>query len=316
MESLLKNAACAIPKPKRGVDFLFPLGWLSDTKLVGAETLPIKNPNGQYAFRYVTLELTSRQRQVLGEQPNRLWGGVLSPDRRWVLKSFQDSPFELAPQAMTLDGKQKQRWLLDKDKKLIPCAKPLWLSDSKTWVLLAFDNKQIYAVTGKLASTTKAKVIPLGEPSQATGGWGWGIDGIAASHLVANPKDDLIVGVRESRVYSKIELWRYEFRLSQGQRSRREFKVPFPKEEEVEVVAYAPQSQRLALLTTSSKDRSQKSLHTMRLDGSQRACLGTLKTSDRLLNLEWLPSGKKLSFRYDNALWVVPDAPPTQPQII
>lgn len=209
-------------------------------------------------------------------------------------------------------------WLVPKqnNKTLIPCSKPLWLSDSKTWVFLAFDDNQIYAVTGKLASSTKAKVIPLGEPSQATGGWGWGGDGIAASHLIATPKDDLIVGVRESRVYSKIDLWRYEFRLSQGQRSRREFKVPFPKEEEVEVVAYAPQSQRLALLTTSSKDRSQRSLHTMRLDGSQRVCLGTLKTSDHILNLEWLPSGKKLSFHYDNALWVVPDVPPKQPQII
>ena len=80
MDSLLKNATCVIPKPKRGADFLFLLGWLSDTKLVAAESRPIKMLNGQYAFRYVTLELTSRQRQVLGEQPHRLWWGVLSPN--------------------------------------------------------------------------------------------------------------------------------------------------------------------------------------------------------------------------------------------
>jgi hypothetical protein len=318
MDSLLKTATCVIPKPKRGADFLFPLGWLSDTKLAAAETLPIKKLNGQYAFRCVALELTTGQRQQLGEQPRRLRGGVLSHDGKWVLENPLNSPFELTtPQATTLDGKQKQSWLRDKDKKLIPCAKPLWLSDSRTWVFLAFDNKQIYAVTGKLASSTQAKIIPLGEPSQATGGWGWGIDGIAASQLIANPKDDLIIGVRESSVYSKIDLWRYEFRLSQGQRSRREFKIPFPSEDEVDtVVDYSSQSQRLALLTTSSKDWRQKSLHTMRLDGSQRVCLGTLKSNDSHLDLEWLPSGKKLSFRYDNALWVVPDTPPKQPQII
>ncbi len=315
MDSLLKNATRALSQELLNRYVL--LGWATDRKLLAQEWRFTEGTTGANPFfRSVSIELPSEKITTIEVVNQRHRRGILSPDKIWLLEHSNDSPRDVW--AFSINDFSPHLWLVPKlnNKTLIPCSKSLWLSDSKTWVFLAFDNKQIYAVTGKLASSTKAKVIPLGEPSEATGGWGSQIHVIGASHLVANPKDDLIVGVRESRVYSKIDLWRYEFRLSQGQRSRRECKVPFPKEEEVETVAYAPQSQRLALLTTSSKDQSQKSLHTMRLDGSQRVCLGTITSRYPLQNLEWLPSGKKLSFFHDGALWALPDAPPQPPQLV
>jgi hypothetical protein len=315
MDSLLKNATRALSQEL--LDRYALLGWATDRKLLAQEWQIVEGSTAANPFfRSVSIELPSKKITTRG-LTNQRYRGTLSPDKTWVLEhSTDNSPRDIW--AFSMNDFSPCLWLVPKqnNKTLIPCSKPLWLSDSKTWVFLAFDDNQVYAVTGKLASSTKAKVIPLGEPSEATGGWGSQIQVIGASHLIANPKDDLIVGVRESRVYSKIELWRYEFRLSQGQRSRRELKIPLPKEEDVDTVTYAPQSQRLALLTTSVKDGRQKSLYTMRLDGSQRVCLGTVTLRSRLEKLEWLPSGKKLSFQYDNALWVVPDAPPRQPQII
>ncbi|MBB6050849.1 hypothetical protein [Armatimonas rosea] len=315
MDSLLKNATRALSQ--KLLDRYVLLGWVTDRKFLAQEWRFIGGSTGKSPlFRTVSIELPS-EKITTRAITNQRYRGTLSPDKTWVLEhSTDNSPRDVW--AFSMNDFSPCLWLVPKsnNKTLIPCSKRLWLSDSKTWVFLAFDDNQIYAVTGKLASSTKVKVIPLGEPSEATGGWGSQIQVIGASHLIANPKDDLIVGVRESRVYSKIDLWRYEFRLTQGQRSRREFKIPFPKEEEVEVVTYTPQNQRLALLTASSTDRSQKSLYTMRLDGSQRVCLGTVTSPYPLEELDWLPSGKKLSFRYDNALWVVPDAPPTQPQIL
>ncbi|WP_395093011.1 hypothetical protein [Armatimonas sp.] len=332
MDSLLKNAVRVYTPPQQGRHVRF-LGWRTDTTQLAVEW-PTKLAKGRYVFRTIEMELPSGKRRPLGENIDialfSRTSGVPSPNGKWVLSSPLSNPEVTDLTAVTLDGKQKRHWAVDKhkisdsDRWLLVGSKPLWVANGTAWVMLAFQDKKLYALTGSLLGDPLARIIPLGTSNNATGAYSLWPDTITSGHLIESPDGDLIRGVGRVNDYSErlktrsALFWRWEFRLSQGQRSRREtpFEVPFPKSETVLDIAYSPQSQRLAAFTFAESDRERWSIHTMRLDGSQRLCLGTVTSPYPLEELDWLPSGKKLSFRYDNALWVVPDAPPKQPQIM
>ncbi|WP_309711805.1 hypothetical protein [Armatimonas sp.] len=274
------------------------------------------------------MELPSGKRRPLGENIDIALfyrtSGVPSPNGKWVLSDPRSNPTALDLTAITLDGKQKRHWAVGKHKIIDVGSKPLWIANGTAWVMLAFQDKKLYALTGSLLGDQSARIISLGTSNSATGAYGLWPDTIVMGHLIESPDGDLIRGIGRVNDYSKrlktgsALFWRWEFRLSQGQRSRREtpFEVPFPKGATVLDIAYSPRSQRLATFTFAESDRERWSIHTMRLDGSERVCLGTVTSRYPLQDLEWLPSGKKLSFRYDNALWVLPDILPKAPQIL
>ena len=321
MDSLLKNATRVL-----SLRTLRPLGWLSDSVLLAAETRPIKKPNGKYVYRSVAIELPSRKRQTRGEHHNRFWGGVPSPNGKWVLSDPLNNPTEIDLTGVTLDGKQKRdcgvdkHKIIDSDRWLVAGSKPLWIANGTAWVMLAFQGQKPYALTGSLLGDQSARIVPLGAPSSATGAYGVWTDTIILGHLIESPDGDLIRGVGRSNdeKADTVRFWRWEFRLSQGQRSRKEtpFEVPFPKGQWAKDITYSPQTRRIAIVTAPFQANDQWFLHTMALDGSQRVCLGTLPARYGPEKLQWLPSGKKLSFEHDNALWVLPDAPPARPKLL
>ncbi|MCX6365634.1 MAG: hypothetical protein NTX57_02865 [Armatimonadetes bacterium] len=237
MDSLLKNAACVIPQPK--TKQLLPLFWLTESRLLVQERRPTGSPP---QVRTGILDIPSGKTTYPASVPRYLQGS-LSPNKKWVLcepPTQWDYEGVLWVEAVSLNGQPTQRWTYEKPElgfQVFKTSNFFWLPDGRSWVLLAYASTNkgnlIYALTGNWTEKPYIKVFPLGLS-----------------------QDDISPSTNTQSAYLH-----WELRLSQGERSQREFP---PK-------------------------------------GTQ---------------LQWLPSGKKLSFQYDNALWVVPDAPPKQPQII
>jgi hypothetical protein len=327
MDSLLKNAACVIPQPK--TKQLLPLFWLTESRLLVQERRPTGSPP---QVRTGILDIPSGKTTYPASVPRYLKGS-LSPNKKWVLcepPTQWDYEGVLWVEAVSLNGQPTRRWTYAKPElgfQVFKTSNFFWLPDGRSWVLLAYASTNkgnlIYALTGNWTEKPYIKVFPLGlsqdDISPSTNTQSAHLQrGAPLAHLIDSPDGDLIRGIRMAHNWEAktVTFHRWEFRRSQGERSQREFPitVPFPKGEIVCEIVSSPTSQRLAVLTASYHTPNQFFLHTLQKDGPQRACLGTLTLYDpKGTQLQWLSSGKKLSFRYDNALWVVPDAPPKQP---
>lgn len=324
MENLLTRARTVykLPRGKGGWSVVSnSLVWRTETQLLG---LARRHGDSESFFHRVTIDLPSGRTTEIGQ--TRFWRGweSVSPNGRWIAGiDF----FAAEVRVSSVNGGKERVWRAKPvEGALRPrtlASFPLWLHGGESWVVLLSNTEEgrLWAVTGASNAPEKARTIDLGMASAATGGlatWG-GIDG---SDLLFSPDDDLIHGVNalgEGPLGKDDQLRRFSFRLSRGERSRIESVVPFVEGVSVRRVSYSSPARRMAILSTQGYGAAKTtvSLHTMRPNGWERVCLGNAEKVDAvdfLGLLQWLPSGKALSFWHNDELRVIDDAPPKPSQ--
>lgn len=341
MDDLLKNATCVL-SPQLAKQFSPVVFWLTDSQLLLQERLS----KSRFLIRTAVLQIPNKK--LTFQKPlTHGFDGVLSPDKKWVLYHPRpnwdiESLREL--EAVSLIGKPNRHWIIEKNQPgqtwepgwdYYKDSGALWLPGGKSWVVPASDRSSrkttICALTGTWSGKSYINVIPLGLPDDGVESHnsttpGFFNDTAPLLHFLSSPDGDLIIGIHLIHNWKTktATLKRFEFRLSKGKSSVKEypFITPFPAGQIVREIAYSSVSQRLAVLTVTYDGSNFCFLHTLKTDGSQRVCLGQLDYQNVVdptifyRSLQWLPSGKSLSLHHNHRLWVLPDAPPQQPQLI
>ncbi len=266
------------------------------------------------------------------------WNFTISPDggrALWGSMSYYSKGVSSAP----LDGGLVIKRESARSEKIYIGSNMIWTSDSRRWVQVVADGKNIYAFVEGLDSPGFIRKIPLGYPKDSIGDNG----GIRTTLLGWTKSGSLLASNGESTDFPNIIAHRtisfFEFNVDDGPVRLREYSVKLPNEDllsflypyrEPEVVL-SPGGDRLGWIVFAKEGeaplhkllarwipklrkqpRNIIELCTSRLDGSGMKMIGFLDYDKIHDNpkapfcLRWLPNGKSLSFIFDNALWTIP----------
>ncbi|HZO87812.1 MAG TPA: hypothetical protein VFB38_05690 [Chthonomonadaceae bacterium] len=298
--------------------------------------------------------MPSLERLLQGYWWGNWWSITLSPDGHWLVgwepEIAHDTNGEAAVEKGTmkaafLDGSRViKRIPSPEDKWSSGSVNPLWLPDSRHWVVLLAGQQGLYAMVESLNVPGILQKVPIGYPQGITG-----MSAFLGSRLLGSTGPDRILATPFYAAPSvskgpqrRISFYEFSIRPGAGIKDVRQYTVTLPKgpaphNRDValragEEVALSPQGDRLAWLLHLRQEpdrmtrflsrwipwlrRAPKGamvLRTSRLDGNDIQDVGYMQIQpDEFLRwfqpyrLQWLPGGKRLSFLYKDAVWTVP----------
>jgi hypothetical protein len=289
--------------------------WLSDREILSYRTGPGKS------MHFFRRDIFTQQETPLPALDRRLhdyragYEMTVSPDGTWILWGGPEEGWH--SMAIRLDGSAMMKTPYDRNSS------PHWLDGSRHWVNLFINWQQEQWVGGEVYDTAAPnrppRKVAIGQPNRAGRGW-----------VYITPDSRMVWINRWQRINGfDPEILFSEAGFDANRMPRRNYRIVLPHAATVKGYLYSPDGHRIAWLLSIAHTspiaafvkrflpkfhvatERTDSLWVSRLDGGDFHEIGMV--SDKISQhqpglscMRWLPSGRRISFLYQDAIWTVP----------